>query len=102
MLPAGFAVWPGAAVQVASWVWVPSRLTTTIASLSWWAFTGARHTQLRSMNVPQFWLRSDTVEANAVVPTWDIGSADTLACGGAAVGEWPAMPTKRPIARSEK
>ena len=98
MLPAGVAVWPGSATQVASWVWVPSRLTTTIASLSWWAYTGARHTQLRSMNVPQCWLLSETVEASSLVPTWDIVSADTLACGGGDVGEWLATPTNRPIA----
>src|ERR1700728_493891 len=98
MLPPGVAVWPGSAIQVASWVWLPSRFTTTIASLSWWAFTGARHTQLRSMNVPQCWLLSDTVEASAFVPTWDIGRADTLACGGGDVAVWPAMPTNRPVA----
>ena len=58
MLPAGVAVWPGSATQVASRVWLPSRPTTTIASVSWCAFSGARQTHFRLIDVPQCWLDS--------------------------------------------
>src|ERR1700677_2165896 len=100
MLPAGVAVWPGFATQVAIRVWLPSRPTTTIASVSWGAYSGARQTQIIEMNVPHCWLLSDTVEASLVVPTCAIGCTDTLACGGVGtgVGEWPATPTSTPIA----
>src|ERR1700733_6288455 len=97
MLPAGVAVWPGSATQVASRVWLPSRPTTTIASVSWCAYSGARQTHLRLIDVPQCWLDSCTVEANRVVPTCDIGSADAVTCG-AGVDEYPCTPTNTPTA----
>src|SRR5271163_4125777 len=96
MLPAGVAVWPGSATQVASRVWLPSRPTTTIASVSWWAYNGAMH-NISAMYVPHGWLLSDTVEASRLVPTCAICCADTVACGGGEVGDRPATPTHTPI-----
>src|ERR1700757_3375659 len=96
MLPAGVAVWPGSATQVPSGVWLPSRPTTTIASVSWCAAGGARQTHFMLMNVPQCWLDSDTVEVSKDVPTCDIGCADVATCCGG-VEEWPWTPTNTPI-----
>src|ERR1700727_1445429 len=58
MLPVAVAVWPGFATQVANRVWLPSRPTATIASVSWSELTGARQTQFIEMNVPHCWLLS--------------------------------------------
>ncbi len=69
MLPAGVAVCPGSATQVASRVWLPSRPTTTMASVSWWASGGARQTHRRLMNVPQCIPSTETVDSSRCVPT---------------------------------
>src|SRR5277367_2439888 len=98
MLPVGIAVWPGIATQVANRVWLPSRPTTTSATVSWWASSGAKHTNLSAMYVPHCWQLSATVEASIVVPTWPIGSADTVVvCGGGDVGKRPGIPTATAI-----
>src|SRR5208283_3196775 len=80
MLPAGVAVWPGSATQVASRVSLPSRPTTTIARVSWWAFSGARQTHRRLMDVPQCWPDSCTVEVSRLVPICAIGCEDAVIC----------------------
>src|SRR6516225_11856030 len=96
MLPAGVAVWPGSATQVASRVWLPSRPTTTIARVSWWAFNGARQTHFRLTDVPQCWLLSCTVEVRSVVPTCAIG-CEAVATWCAGVEVYPCTPTSTPI-----
>src|SRR5690348_1925251 len=97
MAPAGVAVWPGTATHVANRVWLPSRPTTTIASVSWCAFSGARHTQRRLMEVPQCWPLTATVDVSRVVPTWAIASDDAVTCwdGG---DDHPSRPTNNPMA----
>src|SRR5258708_38404291 len=98
MLAGGVAVWPGTATHGASRDWLPWRPTTTSATVSWWASTGAVHTNFSAMCVPHCWRLSDTVDASRVVPTCAMGSADAVACGGAEVGERPATPTNTVIA----
>ena len=87
MLAAGVAVWPGSATQVANRVWLPSRPTTTIASVSWCAYGGARQTHFKLMDVPQCWLEICTVDVSRLVPTCAISDEAATGCGAVADGE---------------
>lgn len=86
VLPPGVAVTPASATQMTSRLWLPSRPTTTIPSLSpgsmssWPEVSGhIPKVQFISMRVPQPWLLTVTVEFSGVAATRAIVSADASA-----------------------
>lgn len=98
MLPTGVAVWPGSANHVAKRVRLPSRSTTTIASLSCGASGGARQSDIILMVAPQRSGVTHTCEVSKLVPTCDIDSAETVVCCGEEFVKLPWKPTNTPIA----